>query len=136
MPPPHVVLSDPLTTYPGATKEKPMPMSTDDFADPTVNPQAERPGTVKPERTPGSAPSVVPLPAGADPTADPGAHPLPQDAIEGYPNVEDLYKDAGGLQPQDDGTDPVPAQPPLGTNLDVAKSAKSDAKSTDSKSTK
>jgi hypothetical protein len=113
-----------------------MPMSTGDFADSTVNPQAGHPGNVKPERTPGSAPSVVPLPAGADPNADPGAHPLPEDAIEGYPNVEDLYKDAGGLQPQADGTDPVPADPPRGTNLDVAKTAKADAKSLDTKTAK
>lgn len=105
-----------------------MPMSTND-----INPQAERPGTAEPQRTPGSAPSVVPLPSGADPNADPGAHPLPEEAIEGYPKVAELYDEAGGAEPDADGTDPVPAQPPLGTNLDLAKSAKGDAKSADSK---
>jgi hypothetical protein len=62
-------------------------MAEDKYVDPAVNPQAMRPGNVLPERTPGTAPSVVPLPSGADPTAKPGEHPLPEDAIEGYPKV-------------------------------------------------
>jgi len=63
--------------------------------DPTVNPQAQRPGEVEPERTPGSAPSVVPLPAGADPS-NPDSHPLPEEAIDGYPKVAELYEGEEG----------------------------------------
>lgn len=67
-----------------------------DSTDPTVNPQSERPGEVEPQRTPGSAPSVVPLPDGADPDAPAGSHPLPEEAIEGYPKVNDLYEGEQG----------------------------------------
>lgn len=76
--------------------------------DPTVNPQAQRPGTVKPERTPGSAPSVVPLPAGADPDAPEGSHPLPEDAIDGYPRVADLYEGEEGA-PASSPAQPIPS---------------------------
>lgn len=62
-------------------------MAEEKYVDPSVNPQAMRPGNVLPERTPGSAPSVVPLPDGADPRSKPGEHPLPEQAIEGYPKV-------------------------------------------------
>jgi hypothetical protein len=62
--------------------------------DPSVNPQAQAPGNVVPERTPGSAPSVVPLPDGADPSAKPGEHPLPEDAIDGYPPATQMQKES------------------------------------------
>jgi hypothetical protein len=74
------------TTTRTDSKENPA-MAEEKYVDPSVNPQAMRPGNVLPERTPGTAPSVVPLPSGADPTAKPGEHPLPEDAIEGYPKV-------------------------------------------------
>jgi hypothetical protein len=67
-----------------------------DSTDPNVNPQADRPGEVEPQRTPGSAPSVVPLPDGADPDAPEGSHPLPEEAIDGYPVVNDLYEGEEG----------------------------------------
>lgn len=70
-------------------------MVQNESVDATVNPQAQRPGEVEPERTPGSAPSVVPLPDGADPDAEPGEHPVPEEAIEGYPKIDDLYKGDG-----------------------------------------
>lgn len=75
-----------------------------DSTDPTINPQAQRPGEVEPQRTPGTAPSVVPLPDGADPDAEPGTHPLPEQAIAGYPKVADLYAEAGD--------EPAPQQDP------------------------
>lgn len=82
-------------------------MAEDQIVDPKVNPQAMRPGNVLPERTPGSAPSVVPLPDGADPRAGAGEHPLPEDAIAGYPKVakaaaagdEQEYARAAGATP-------------------------------------
>jgi hypothetical protein len=78
-----------------------------------TNPGAPAPGQQKPERTPGSAPSVVPLPSGADPSAKPGEHPLPEDAVEGYPNVEALYEGTGG---NGSGATPVPDPPEGATN--------------------
>jgi hypothetical protein len=74
-----------------------------------LNPQAQRPGEVEPERTPGSAPSVVPLPNGAAPGVPDGVHPLPEEAIDGYPNVEELYADpdAGDAAP----SKPAPSGP-------------------------
>lgn len=82
-------------------------MAEDKYVDPGVNPQAQRPGYVLPERTPGSAPSVVPLPDGADPTAKLGEHPLPEDSIKHYPKVADAansgdpvaYAEAAGGEP-------------------------------------
>lgn len=105
-------------------------MAPNDSTDP--NPQAQAPGQVTPERTPGSAPSVVPLPSGADPTAAPGEHPLPEEAIEGYPNVAELYEGTGG---NGEGAEPTPdpvADVPTGNDAAaVAGADKADEKSTD-----
>jgi hypothetical protein len=57
--------------------------------DSTVNPQASAPGQVEPQRTPGSAPDVAPLPAGAAPSSS-KEHPLPEEVISGYPKVAKL----------------------------------------------
>jgi hypothetical protein len=88
-------------------------MAPNDSTDP--NPQVATPGQVTPERTPGTAPSVVPLPSGADPSAAPGEHPLPEDAIEGYPNVAELYDGTGGngegAEPEPDPAPAAPAEP-------------------------
>ncbi len=88
----------------------------------TTNPQAQRPGTVEPERTPGSAPSVVPLPAGADPSR-PGEHPLPEEAIDGYPAVAATENDKA---PDGPGSIGVPADSESGGDGE-AKSKPADA---------
>lgn len=75
-------------------------------ADAGVNTPAAA-GTQTPERTPGAAPSVVPLPSGAAVAAGfgPGEHPLPEEAIEGYPDLRQLYDGTGGSA---EGAAPVP----------------------------
>ena len=93
--------------------------------DPTVNPQAQRPGEVTPERTPGSAPSVVPLPAGADP-AHPDSHPLPEEAIDGYPRVAELYEGEDGAPASS------PAEPLSEPDADTAAEQKPAASTTPS----
>jgi hypothetical protein len=73
--------------------------------DPTVNPQAGQPGQVEPQRTPGSAPSVTRLPAGAAPNVE-ARHPLPEEAIDGYPSTDALYaEDDVDREPQEPGTE-------------------------------
>jgi hypothetical protein len=73
-------------------------------ADPTVNPQAGAPGEIKPERTPGSPLSVTRLPADAAPNVD-DRHPLPEEAIDGYPKVDAAYDDAEHVEEQEPGGD-------------------------------
>jgi hypothetical protein len=101
---------------------------------PEQDPSQSGPGTVTPERTPGTAPSVVPLPSGADPSAAPGEHPLPEDAIEGYPQVAKMYEGTGG---NGEGAEPAPDPTPVATpagEVSGPDAVGADSKSGDSKS--
>jgi hypothetical protein len=74
--------------------------------------QSNIPGQVVPERTPGTAPSVVPLPKGADPSR-PDEHPLPEEAIEGYPKV--LGTEAAPVGGGEEKSEPDPKPAPKTT---------------------
>lgn len=102
------------------------------IVDMNVNPQAAQPGNVLPQRTPGSAPSVVPLPEGADPTAGPGEHPLPEQAIEDYPAVAEVENNKASTGPGSiyDNTDYV-----TGDDVPATKKTAPAAKTTGTSST-
>lgn len=100
--------------------------------DPTVNPQAGQPGQVVPERTPGSAPSVTRLPADAAPNVE-ARHPLPEEAIDGYPSTDDLYADDDvDREPQEPGTDSAPADSSSASTASSSGSSKKSPTSTSS----
>jgi hypothetical protein len=71
--------------------------------DTSTNPAAPVPGVEKPRRQPGAALSVSPLPDGA--AGAPGEHLLPEEAIDGYPDVAAAYEGTGG---NGEGQKPVP----------------------------
>lgn len=90
----------------------------------STNPASPAPGAEKPRRQPGAALSVSPLPDGA--AGEPGEHLLPEEAIDGYPDVAAAYEGTGG---NGEGQKPVPD--PVADDDDALERADADQAGTD-----